>query len=785
MLAGRQISKYLSLWYRLDTGSDIFRNRFESLLEQAIQDDLEADPVQPTKSTVPPTAETTTELGQKYHMEVQDSQENALMVFTLFADLHDIKAEMKSLWKRCFRDGADPVVATLLTAQTIAFVEGLEERVMSVLGPSKYQHGGAPDKGNQQNGPWSFRGTYCRLLEALRDPNDAQAIIRFEDSNHTSGNRGKPVNMNTLTFAFTAQRLNRLRGGPCGDPTDDPTDEFFGPYCEPLLLYFEHNPRGLLNDELGAAVVKRDQNLCCLFAEMAYLDCSSPWQGARRDRSERARRIQSVRKDPIMSSLQPVWTRQEVNLTSVFAAEIMLDIKELSDKFPAGRPSYHATFDKYSTLLGLQADISSVAKPAWSTTRDNPFVLGGNTPAWDSKVKVATDKILSMLSIPNPDGGDRPSEQEERREPSREAWDIYRELDTLRLKCTEPEYWDSEFFHFFWLPRDAHFFFDHFTMFGTHREAFMQALTESIGIDILNHGDRQGLGVMAHVFNASRQLGLGNLHWPAMDRLIELHKVALFAGDPPTTPADMLKRFSHRHMGPKRAMSRKQREKIMSRDVTQMKPSAITQALNEHWDTCGRIPFWYTLEVNALAEASEKKGAKNDTPTTKQMFVENLPAIDEYLVKQLRDVRVDYLEIARVNAEFNKNLLKHARKVFEKQPNRLLNKEEVDHWSGIDFVSEAFEQEPELHEAMAKCRGGPSKMPIQDCDYLQDSIDSLASTLRARGIGLGQTAAADGEGVNMPTSLTRFKIRGSEDLPDLGRLVLVHRCACCHRKQYV
>lgn len=711
-------------------------------------------------------------------MEVEDSQENAFMVFTLFADLHDIKAEMKSLWKRCFKDGADTVVATLLTAQTMAFVQGLEDRVISALDSSKYhwQHSGAPDQEDQQNSPWSFRGTYSRLLDTLRDPNDEQAVIRFENSDHPTGNRGKSVNMNNLTFAFTARRLNRL--------THDPGDNQSRDLCGPLLLYFKHNPYTLLNNELGGAVVERDQNLCCLVAEMVYLGYASSSQGSRQDGSERARRFESIRKDPIMGSLHPVWTRQEVNLASVFAAEIMLDIKELSDKFPAGRPSYEATYGKYANLLGVKLNTTSAVLV---TTHDTPFVFGGDTPAWHSKVKAATDKILSMLPIPQSDVNDHPSDQEEQERlvGCRQAWEVYQELDQGRLKHTQEDYWVSEAFDFFRLPKDTRFFFDHYTMFATHREVFMQALTESIGIDILNHGDRQGLGIMAHLYNASQQLGLGNLHWPAMERLIELHNVALFAGDPPTTPADMLKRFSHRHMGPKRAMSRKQREKIMSRAVTQMKPSAITQALNEHWDTCGRIPFWYTLEANALAEAAEKKGTKKDTPTTKQMFVENLPAMEEYLVKQLRDVRVDYLEIARVNAEFNKNLLKHARKVFEKQSNRLLNKEEVDYWSGIDFVSEAFEQEAELHEAMAKCRGDPSKMPTQDCDYLQDSLNCLASTLRSKGIGLGQTVAADGEGVNMPTSLTRFKIRGSEDLPDLGRLVLVHRCACCHRKHYV
>ncbi|KAG6355464.1 hypothetical protein INS49_003426 [Diaporthe citri] len=209
----------------------------------------------------------------------------------------------------------------------------------------------------------------------------------------------------------------------------------------------------------------------------------------------------------------------------------------------------------------------------------------------------------------------------------------------------------------------------------------------------------------------------------------------------------------------------------------------MAQAFNEHWDTAGRIPFWYTLESNALAAAAEKKPGDKKAVSSNPSFVERMSATEGYLTKQLQDVRVDYLEIDRVGVEFNNDLLKHSRGVFGKQANRVLQEEADDQWSGIDFVSESFEQEAQLHEAVSKCGGDPSKLPVQDCDYLQDSINCLANVLRAKGIG-GCPDATDGEAVNVPTSLTRFRIRGSEDLPDMRRLVLVSHCSCCHRKHY-
>ncbi|KAG8161096.1 hypothetical protein KVR01_009360 [Diaporthe batatas] len=204
----------------------------------------------------------------------------------------------------------------------------------------------------------------------------------------------------------------------------------------------------------------------------------------------------------------------------------------------------------------------------------------------------------------------------------------------------------------------------------------------------------------------------------------------------------------------------------MNRPVTQMKMSALTQAFNVHWETCGRTPFWHTLKENILAAASETKAARKratrkDTPVTKQRFLN------------------------QINAAFHEKLHYHAREVFGKLSNRILPKKEVDKWSGIEFASEALVQEAEFHDLRIKAGDDISKLPIQDCDYLLDSINCLADTLRAKGIGPGQNATAGGESVNMPVSATRFRIRSSDDLPDMKHLVLTHDCpgcSCCNRK---
>lgn len=704
-------------------------------------------------------------------MEVKDSQENAFMVFTLFTDLHEIRTAIRSFWERCFKDGADMVVATLLTAQAMAFVERSEERTLSVLDGSQCQQGATGHEGPQDHA-LSFPGTYCRLLNTLRDPTDMQAVLQFEESSHKVGDE-EAVSMNDLTFNFSARRLFFItRTMNCS-------------FADPLLHQFTKDPQALLNSDLKR-VLDRDRSLCCLpfgLTRLGFVPFGELVEGC----PELMRQNWSVMEDPIIRYLTPLWSRHEVNLSGVFAAEVMLDIKELCSTFSGTKPSYHETFNRYMSLLGVQV-VAEVTPgvPVMTQTDDSPLLRGSGHDDWREKVHEIMKKILNMLPMPV-----KFSDAHVTKEPQLKDRDVdclhclslYTRLEPATIRHTSAELERYGLIERIRLSADTSYVYENYPIFVPNREAFMQTLTESVAIEVLNI-NKHVVGAMAHLYNASRQLGIGNLRWPAMDRAIELHKVALFVGDLPATPAAMLKTFTHRYWGPKGKMSYKEKQRRMNRAVTLMKPSAMTQAFNEHWDTAGRIPYWYALEANALAAATEKKAGKKTQSPTNPSFIDSIPLMEEYLTKQLQDVRVDYMEIDRVGVDFNNDLRKHAREKFAKQSNRMVLPEAEDYWSGIDFVSESFEQEAQLHEAMAKCGGDPSKLPVQDCDYLQDSINCLARALRAKGIGRNPAAADGDEGVNMPTSLTRFRIRGSEDLPDMSRLVLVSHCSCCHRKHY-
>lgn len=52
--------------------------------------------------------------------------------------------------------------------------------------------------------------------------------------------------------------------------------------------------------------------------------------------------------------------------------------------------------------------------------------------------------------------------------------------------------------------------------------------------------------VTAHLYNALRQLNLVEIQSPEFERIIDLHKGAIFANDVPVTPADMYRRMAYR-----------------------------------------------------------------------------------------------------------------------------------------------------------------------------------------------------------------------------------------------
>lgn len=96
----------------------------------------------------------------------------------------------------------------------------------------------------------------------------------------------------------------------------------------------------------------------------------------------------------------------------------------------------------------------------------------------------------------------------------------------------------------------------------------LAALTEEAGVALANH--HLSIFATVHLYNALRQMGLTQIRWPEMDKIIENHIGPIFAVSIPTTPEDMQSRMFYRlgSVSNSKIYDKKQPWKIHSSPVT-------------------------------------------------------------------------------------------------------------------------------------------------------------------------------------------------------------------------
>ena len=68
--------------------------------------------------------------------------------------------------------------------------------------------------------------------------------------------------------------------------------------------------------------------------------------------------------------------------------------------------------------------------------------------------------------------------------------------------------------------------------------------TEEAGIQLTNH--HGSIFAVGHIYNALRKLGLTDIVWPDMERIIQIHTKSLLAGDVPSTSEEIRARAMFR-----------------------------------------------------------------------------------------------------------------------------------------------------------------------------------------------------------------------------------------------
>ncbi|KAL9623429.1 MAG: hypothetical protein Q9160_002322 [Pyrenula sp. 1 TL-2023] len=167
---------------------------------------------------------------------------------------------------------------------------------------------------------------------------------------------------------------------------------------------------------------------------------------------------------------------------------------------------------------------------------------------------------------------------------------------------------------------------------------------EEAGIALSNH--HLSIFVTAHLYNALRQLDLTQIQSPEFERIVDLHKGAIFASDIPVTPEDMYRRMAYRTglTGSQKRFNQKQAWKI-----TTGVASASLRQLVESKQSIEFALLQLEDQVEAHTDVSKRTQSKKAQSTRRRQLtpLKFLDRLEEYLPSVLRDIQIDYITLTK------------------------------------------------------------------------------------------------------------------------------------------
>ncbi|CAJ2500219.1 Uu.00g030720.m01.CDS01 [Anthostomella pinea] len=168
-------------------------------------------------------------------------------------------------------------------------------------------------------------------------------------------------------------------------------------------------------------------------------------------------------------------------------------------------------------------------------------------------------------------------------------------------------------------------------------------LYHDTGLSLANH--HLSIFATAHLYNALRQLHMLQDKWHVMDRIIELHKRALFADAIPTRTADMADRLKYRLDATRKTFFRDEKYKFNERDSFQALKSMLDPSISN-----GKA--LYQIEQQAIDHYKNSlqptKGAAA-FQRRKQQFtpVDLVGSLQDALTPVLDDLSIDYIRLTK------------------------------------------------------------------------------------------------------------------------------------------
>ena len=360
-----------------------------------------------------------------------------------------------------------------------------------------------------------------------------------------------------------------------------------------------------------------------------------------------ARLFYNPQEDIFIRCLPPVWLDGHVNMASVLAARIMVDIHnrcrtQFSSYYRqllSTRQFIFKSLDFRKNNGGINTGDLTFLDAAFDTLQSSWELLNPvETPT------LAVMRRSLMDSNPAPPvytwantipemrkamgwNGQQPSPEIERR------------IQQTTLKFIEPN--QSDEFGFVSNP-----------LYSGTVSLRMILQYQTLGLARANM--HPSIFYMAHLYNGLRQFNLLEQEWPIMERIIHLHAKALFADAIPTNPDDMIARFCYR-------MNQAIILKTSKDDKWHMKPP-ITTSIVEHIlsdDPMERARGLWQME-NMFGGAAHATAAMNNKAPQRRYcsgpsYVRDLQNTFKTV---LDDISIDYIHLFRACNRFLHLILK-------------------------------------------------------------------------------------------------------------------------------
>ncbi|KAI1769147.1 hypothetical protein GGR53DRAFT_461640 [Hypoxylon sp. FL1150] len=452
-------------------------------------------------STGSTSASTTVECG----VELKDADID-FAIFSLFEDMHRLRAEAQEVWRRLKSGQLTIAHATLMVAMVIELAKRCERETAEVITSSNFT--GDIDK----RFPYGTYGAFAaKIYNSKALGRENQRGITDEMTQITPFDQFvfQPLGLTTTDLGYYTMETIRKQGHPWAwsiiplEPldTDDPQ----------------------MHEARREAVF-----LIETFYEMQCIEWAT-----QRERILKPAAIRSTLPffDILHNALRPVWTEFKVDMTTAFAARLLVDMHQICG--PMESSAIQKSIDIYAPSFGCLLESSDLPDLECPTDEEFEKIMVQirqrlvhdltMNPEWAKKKTAMIDLLIAKL-------GDE--KLQKLREQLAQASGSRRKEIQKNITSVINSIW----------PRKSDtFLVETNILYSGSAIVDLIASLELVGTNIGTHS--VSISCMAHIYNAARQFGLLDVAWPEMDKAIELQGSALFVDDIPTTRKAMVDRF--------------------------------------------------------------------------------------------------------------------------------------------------------------------------------------------------------------------------------------------------